>query len=66
MFSHCKGLKSLDLSNFNTENVENMKYMFCYCNNLDYLNLSSFNTEKVTNIENIFFECKKNIFEFNK
>jgi surface protein len=28
MFSHCKSLISIDLSNFNTENVEDMSYMF--------------------------------------
>ena len=31
MFSECSSLKELNLSNFNTDNVINMKYMFHRC-----------------------------------
>ena len=31
MFFGCKNLKDLNLLNFNTENVNNMKGMFSYC-----------------------------------
>ena len=31
MFSFCSSLKELNLSNFNTNNVTNMRYMFYEC-----------------------------------
>ena len=31
MFSDCKSLTNLNLSNFNTQNVTNMSDMFGYC-----------------------------------
>ena len=37
MFSYCSSLTSLNLSNFNTNNVTDMSYMFCGC--LDELKL---------------------------
>ena len=42
MFQLCGELEYLDLSNFDTSNVENMKNMFYNCNNLKYLNLTNF------------------------
>ena len=44
MFSDCSSLTSLNLSNFNTNNVKDMSYMFSKCFSLTYLNLSNFNT----------------------
>ena len=38
MFNECYELESLDLSNFNTSKVKNMKRMFYNCNKLKYLN----------------------------
>ena len=43
----CKFLKSLDLSNFNTENVKDMAAMFRFCESLTDINLSNFKTENV-------------------
>ena len=57
MFSNCKNLSSLDLSNFNTEKVTDMNKMFYKCNKLSSLDLSNFNTEKVTNMLGMFFGC---------
>mgnify|MGYP000036027978 FL=1 len=57
MFSTCSNLVKLDLSNFNTESVENMRYMFEDCSNLFLLDVSSFSTENVVNMECMFFEC---------
>ena len=31
MFQNCEKLKILDLSSFDTENVNDMKYMFNHC-----------------------------------
>ena len=58
MFSECKSLINLDLSNFNTQNVTNMEYMFGGCELLTNLNLSNFNTQNVTNMEYMFCRCK--------
>ena len=48
MFKECSNLTSLDLSNFNTENVTDMNGMFYGCTKLESLDLSNFNTAKVT------------------
>lgn len=58
-------LNKLDLSNFNTSNVENMSYMFQ--SNVMNLDLSSFNTEKVTSMEGMFsqFSGQLNLSSFN-
>ena len=57
MFHNCNNFSKLDLSSFNTNNVNNMSYMFYYCYNLSILNLSSFNTNNVNNMIGMFF-CK--------
>ena len=54
MFSRCYSLKELNLSNFNTNNVTNMRYMFEGCYSLKELNLSNFNTNNVTNMRFMF------------
>ena len=59
MFNNCYNLKSLNLSNFNTEQVTIMQSMFYNCSNLESLDLSNFNTEKVTNMITIFYGCTK-------
>ena len=46
----CSSLTSLNLSNFNTNNVTNMSYMFNKCSSLTSLNLSNFNTNNVYDI----------------
>ena len=43
MFNRCSSLKNIDLSNFNTQNVENMNSMFSGCSSLVYANLYNFN-----------------------
>lgn len=57
MFGNCTELKSLDLSNLDISNVENMRYMFSYCTALKSLDLSNFNTSKVTNTSYMFENC---------
>ena len=54
MFSNCLSLTSLDLSGFNTNNVEKMSYMFQNCSKLISLNLSNFLIPKVTELDYIF------------
>ena len=58
MFYKCKSLKNIDLSNFNTKNVTNMRDMFSWCESLVNINLSKFNTENVTDMYGMFCGCK--------
>ena len=44
LFFRCKLLSKIDLSNFNTQNVNNMRSMFDGCTSLTNINLSNFNT----------------------
>ena len=39
LFYNCKSLQSLDISNFNTENVKNFGLIFFECNSLTLLYL---------------------------
>ena len=59
MFCNCSSLNSLNLSNFNTNNVTNMYCMFCDCSSLTSLNLSNFNTNNVTDISWMFSGMNK-------
>ena len=54
MFECCANLKSLDLSSFDTSNVENMNSMFTVCASLKELNVLNFNTEKVKDMNTLF------------
>ena len=57
MFGYCQSLFSLNISNFNTVNVENMAKMFYYSSSLSSLNITIFETSKVTNMEYMFSSC---------
>ena len=58
MFSNCKNLSSLDVSNFNTEKVTNMSGMFFGCSALTTIYASdNFKTDKVTVGSNMFGGC---------
>ena len=57
MFSGCRGLTSLTLSNFDTSKVTNMESMFDNCSGLKSLTLSNFDTSKVTNMNGMFSYC---------
>ena len=69
MFNECNKLLSIDLSNFNTNNVTNMSYMFYNCSSLTSLNLSNLNTNNVTNMSYMFNKCSSltsiNLSNFN-
>ena len=58
-FRGCSSLTSLNLSNFNTNNVNNMSYMFSGCSSLISLNLSNFNTNNVEDMSDMFYYCSK-------
>ena len=65
LFYNCMKFISLDFSNFNTQNVDNMRYMFYNCKKLTNLDLTNFNTQNVTDMKDMFYGCnslkKKNI-----
>ena len=69
MFNECSSLTSLNLSNFNTNNVKDMSYMFNKCSSLTSLDLSNFNTNNVENMKCMFRECTSltslNLSNFN-
>ena len=51
--------ETLDLSNWNTNNVTDMNSMFYGCSNLTSLDVSNFDTSKVTDMNNMFYGCSK-------
>ena len=57
MFSGCSALTTLNLQNFNTQNVTNMLGMFSGCSALTSLDLQHFNTQNVTNMKAMFSGC---------
>lgn len=60
MFNYCSSLKVLDLSTFNTANVEDMTSMFNRCENLVTIYASdNFVTTKVTKSDTMFYYVGK-------
>jgi len=57
MFFGCSSLKSIDLTSFNTTNVNNMSCMFRGCSSLKSIDLSSFNTTNVNYMSCMFRGC---------
>ena len=57
MFRNCSSLKSIDLSSFNSTNVNDMWCMFYKCFSLESIDLSSLNTKNVNNMSFMFFNC---------
>ena len=57
MFYKCFSLKSINISNFNTEKTSDMDYMFYHCSNLSSIDISNFVTKK--NKEYLFIELPK-------
>ena len=58
LFAECESLISIDLSNFNTQNVIYMDGMFSDCKSLKSINLSNFNTQNVTYMNGMFSGCE--------
>ena len=57
MFIDCKKLISIDLSNFNTSNINNMSNMFYNCSSLVEFKLSNYMNNNVKNMCNMFYNC---------
>ncbi|MDO5338971.1 MAG: BspA family leucine-rich repeat surface protein [Eubacteriales bacterium] len=59
LFQDMSSLKTIEgLSNFDTNNVTNMRYMFYGCSSLTELNMDGLNTSNVTDMGNMFSGCK--------
>ena len=59
MFKKCDSLENIDLSNFDTSNVENMFLMFYGCHKLkEIIGLDKLNTINVTNMNGMFQDCE--------
>lgn len=58
MFFNCTNLESIDLSSFETENLQQMPHMFYSCTKLEKLDLSSFATPNMTSMLSAFQNCK--------
>ena len=63
-FHYCSKLTSLDLSNWNTSNVTNMRGMFRNCPNLTSLDVNNWDTTKVTTMS-YMFDCCSNLTEID-
>ena len=57
LFSNCSSLTKLNLCNFDTQNVTDMRGMFSNCCSLKTLNISGFITKNVINMSYMFFKC---------
>ncbi len=56
MFYNCR-IEKVDLSGFDTREVEDMSYMFWGCSGLEEINFTYFRTDKVMNMEHMFEDC---------
>ena len=57
LFSNCKTIIEIDLSNFNTSSVTSMQGMFLNCENLKYINFGNIDTSSVTDMSILFSSC---------
>ena len=59
MFAECYSLKKLDISSFNTKNVEDISGMFSHCEKLHLMFLGSLNTKNAIKMDNMFHSCSE-------
>ena len=57
MFCNCISLASIDLSNFNTPQLNDMGSLFYNCHSLKYINITSLDTSSVNNMSFMFSNC---------
>jgi surface protein len=58
MFHDCTSLNYLNIDNFNTSSIINMKNAFYNCKSLTSLDVSSFDTSLVENMQGMFGQCQ--------
>ena len=54
MFSDCESLNNLNISKFDTRNVNNMSFMFSDCKALKFLKINNFDIRNVDDINFCF------------
>ena len=54
LFQFCQKVTSIDLSNFDTSKVTNMRFMFNNCSNLENIILGNINTSSVEDMRGLF------------
>ena len=59
MFSGCKDIYKIDLSNFDSSEVTNMDFMFYSCSSIISINFTNFNTTKVKSMIYLFDRNEK-------
>ena len=57
MFVRCWDIIEIDLSKFNSFQVNTMQWMFYQCTSLTSVNLSNFDTSQTTTINHMFYNC---------
>ena len=57
MFKNCENIVKIDLSNFDTSEIEDMEGMFHGCTKLRSINFGNINTEKVIKMNKMFYNC---------
>jgi surface protein len=57
IFEDCTSLEYIDLSSFDTSNVQNFQYSFCNCTSLTSLKLSNFKTSNAFSFKYMFYSC---------
>ena len=58
LFSSCKDIVSIDLSNFDSSKISTMNGMFSDCNSLKSVNFENFNTASSKNMIGMFKNCQ--------
>ena len=57
MFSECKNLTSIDLSNKELKNLEDLSRMFFNCSSLKSVNLENFTLKEIEKMDYMFYKC---------
>ena len=58
MFRGMRDITEIDLSQFDSSDVDNIKYMFYNCISLQSINLDNFNTSNAENMEYMFYNFR--------
>ena len=59
MFANCKKLEFLDVSSFDTRNVEEMYSTFMDCHSLTSIDISNFDVRNVIELDYMLYNCPK-------
>ena len=57
MFYDCRETVSIDLTEFDTSNIDDMTGMFCMCRSLKEVLWGALSTDKVKSMQEMFFKC---------